>query len=402
MDRASLTSPGPPSYAFLASSSAGLVPDQLESYTTPVSIHGAPSRQDAYDFSQQYQHHQQYFQDQSQHYSNHLNYQHTAFQDQTNYDQYNNSRKRQKVELDMHCFPFSRPTASQNDQEKSPGSDYPDDEGCSRGTIFQSFGNFVGSVCAPSSEYGAAPGKPFCPHWRAPTNLTVEGYQTISPMYEAPISRAYSADLQSPSDLSRHLNLSSSGPELSVAPNLVDSANVPAFTEQHPPLQPARHTQMRYQAPQDVIPSLETNSPFMKQEKPAKGEDFQHHANSTNPTYMYSASSSHPTSGMEYPDPVPYPQHDMARYQTQYPVSHGFMSAGAIHQESFDYFPLPSQGNELGMMTPTQKPAPTRRGPFKDPQARIRTAQTRKMGSCIRCRMQRIRVRLGDMLQVME
>jgi len=33
-----------------------------------------------------------------------------------------------------------------------------------------------------------------------------------------------------------------------------------------------------------------------------------------------------------------------------------------------------------------------KRGPFKDPSLREQTAQTRRMGSCIRCRMQRIRV----------
>lgn len=33
-----------------------------------------------------------------------------------------------------------------------------------------------------------------------------------------------------------------------------------------------------------------------------------------------------------------------------------------------------------------------KRGPFTDPTLREQTAQTRKMGSCIRCRMQRIRV----------
>lgn len=33
-----------------------------------------------------------------------------------------------------------------------------------------------------------------------------------------------------------------------------------------------------------------------------------------------------------------------------------------------------------------------KRGPFRDPSLREQTAQTRRMGSCIRCRMQRIRV----------
>jgi len=41
---------------------------------------------------------------------------------------------------------------------------------------------------------------------------------------------------------------------------------------------------------------------------------------------------------------------------------------------------------------PHQRTIPARRGPFKDHGMREKTARTRKMGSCIRCRMQRIRV----------
>ena len=40
---------------------------------------------------------------------------------------------------------------------------------------------------------------------------------------------------------------------------------------------------------------------------------------------------------------------------------------------------------------PAHRTAPTKRGPFKDQDSREKTALTRKMGSCIRCRMQRIR-----------
>ena len=39
-----------------------------------------------------------------------------------------------------------------------------------------------------------------------------------------------------------------------------------------------------------------------------------------------------------------------------------------------------------------QKTVPARRGPFKDNEQRLATARTRKKGSCVRCRMQRIRV----------
>jgi hypothetical protein len=41
---------------------------------------------------------------------------------------------------------------------------------------------------------------------------------------------------------------------------------------------------------------------------------------------------------------------------------------------------------------PVPKTTQQRRGPFKDQDTREKTAMTRKMGSCIRCRMQRIRV----------
>jgi hypothetical protein len=41
---------------------------------------------------------------------------------------------------------------------------------------------------------------------------------------------------------------------------------------------------------------------------------------------------------------------------------------------------------------PAHRTTPVKRGPFKDQDSREKTALTRKMGSCIRCRMQRIRV----------
>lgn len=188
--------------------------------------------------------------------------------------------------------------------------------------------------------------------------------------------------------------------DLPAAPNLVDAVNFPVFTDQHPLLLPERHTPMRYQAHQDMVSKLETGPPFVKLEKLVKGEDFHHNNLHTSPTYMSSADSSHPAPETTHPNPIPsYPQHNMGRYQTQYAASHGFTSSGTVPQQSFEYFACPSQGNELGIMTPNQKPVATRRGPFKDPQARIRTAQTRKMGSCVRCRMQRIRVRPNSMLK---
>ncbi|KAH8161944.1 hypothetical protein CIB48_g6303, partial [Xylaria polymorpha] len=46
---------------------------------------------------------------------------------------------------------------------------------------------------------------------------------------------------------------------------------------------------------------------------------------------------------------------------------------------------------ELDFVQPNQRPPPARRGPFRNQHDRERTAETRRIGSCIRCRMQRIR-----------
>lgn len=59
-------------------------------------------------------------------------------------------------------------------------------------------------------------------------------------------------------------------------------------------------------------------------------------------------------------------------------VGHGTQSVGQ-----------PSRG--LDMVQPQQRPPPAKRGPFKSNDAREKTAETRRIGSCIRCRMQRIR-----------
>ncbi|KAI1431146.1 hypothetical protein GGR50DRAFT_106078 [Xylaria sp. CBS 124048] len=52
---------------------------------------------------------------------------------------------------------------------------------------------------------------------------------------------------------------------------------------------------------------------------------------------------------------------------------------------------MPTQLRELDIVQLHQRPPPARRGPFRDQKDRERTAETRRIGSCIRCRMQRIR-----------
>lgn len=56
--------------------------------------------------------------------------------------------------------------------------------------------------------------------------------------------------------------------------------------------------------------------------------------------------------------------------------------------------PYIAQEAAFDVLVPNQRGG--KRGPFKDLTLREQTAQTRKIGSCIRCRMQRIRVSIPD------
>ncbi|ETS87577.1 hypothetical protein PFICI_01405 [Pestalotiopsis fici W106-1] len=64
---------------------------------------------------------------------------------------------------------------------------------------------------------------------------------------------------------------------------------------------------------------------------------------------------------------------------------------------------LPADGDEaqvghqsnLDIVSSHQRAPPSKRGPFKNSAERERTAETRKIGSCIRCRMQRIRCEIN-------
>ncbi|KAH0595968.1 hypothetical protein MHUMG1_06518 [Metarhizium humberi] len=60
-----------------------------------------------------------------------------------------------------------------------------------------------------------------------------------------------------------------------------------------------------------------------------------------------------------------------------------------VHQGSWANTNMHVQQSNFDILMPNQRGG--KRGPFRDPNLREQTAQTRKIGSCIRCRMQRIR-----------
>lgn len=63
---------------------------------------------------------------------------------------------------------------------------------------------------------------------------------------------------------------------------------------------------------------------------------------------------------------------------------------GAASGDPWSDVPLHDYQSHFDIILPNQRGG--KRGPFKSPTLREQTAQTRKVGCCIRCRMQRIRV----------
>ncbi|KAI1101102.1 hypothetical protein F4804DRAFT_23030 [Jackrogersella minutella] len=72
-------------------------------------------------------------------------------------------------------------------------------------------------------------------------------------------------------------------------------------------------------------------------------------------------------------------------------LRHNSMAEDVPPQE-VDRARIDSRPREMDIVHPSQRPPPARRGPFKSNETRQQTAETRRIGSCIRCRMQRIRV----------
>ncbi|KAI0460195.1 hypothetical protein F5B21DRAFT_522309 [Xylaria acuta] len=68
-----------------------------------------------------------------------------------------------------------------------------------------------------------------------------------------------------------------------------------------------------------------------------------------------------------------------AQYSTNRSHSHAEVDGRRVNMRELDFVPS------------NQRPPPARRGPFRNQHDRERTAETRRIGSCIRCRMQRIR-----------
>ncbi|KAI0195968.1 hypothetical protein F4808DRAFT_452796 [Astrocystis sublimbata] len=131
-------------------------------------------------------------------------------------------------------------------------------------------------------------------------------------------------------------------------------------------------------------------------------------------TDQWNVQSAAAREGMVYPGPVPQGYPVQPGMQSTSPISPGNQTAGVQNMN----IALSSEGRDgskvtygtirvdihtdihgrhvnasraLDFVPSHQRPPPVRRGPFKNKDDRERTAETRRIGSCIRCRMQRIR-----------
>lgn len=389
-------------FGFSGSPPSSYRSDQPDVLATSFSFQGLhPPR--APDFGQQYQQNGYFGQAQTKQY-----YQdpQTTLQGQFPSDFEPQSRKRVRRDSpDMHLPGLSKTSSiRQEGREISPGSNYPDEERDGRGSSFlQPFGQCF-SFCMPYSGYGTTSGESddlVDPRIVADEMRKV--YQTVpsTSVYEATASRAYSADLQSPSQpgLPQYCDVLSQRNEKTDF-LLPDSAN--PRLEHWPPLQPASHPvqpptieEGMHYPPEHVRhgSSISEESPvYLKSERP--DQQFQTSDFPTSPVFAHSVDDLYSHPSLANPAMNLYPQQAVERYAPppQTIASHGYISSEAPLPEVFDYFPLVSHGGDLSVVMQNQKPPATKRGPFKDLKKREITAQVRKVGSCIRCRMQRIRV----------
>lgn len=218
------------------------------------------------------------------------------------------------------------------------------------------------------------------------------------------VPRAYSADLLSPvhNHIPEHPLTSNHGPQHPFVFGDEES-NHAAHLQGYPPLQPTSHMSNQPTNSSDtmVYAAQDTNHGFLKSEASptfvkSEGADPGFPISG----FQGNAAPSHTVGETPYTHsgiarPENYARQGVVGYQApppQYSFLHGYPPTDGLSAEQLDRFQLVQHGNALEVVMPNHKPPITKRGPFRNQEKRKQTAHVRKIGSCIRCRMQRIRV----------
>lgn len=236
-----------------------------------------------------------------------------------------------------------------------------------------------------------------------------KGYQPVlsMPSFGPRNSQAYSSDQPAPSRSVAPQFTCVGSPIDEKADYLIfsDTGHLLSFQDQHTIILPENYTikqsmpqeVMQYQpiATHDTAHRREISPPLVKAENPRDIIEPNHPQ--TFPTVAPAPASQvvHPVAGQILAHPwIPHVTEAYQPAPQLFMPPPGLINQDTIRHEPFDYEPLASQDTDsLTVVLTDQKPPVTRRGPFTDLEKRKKTAETRKIGSCIRCRMQRIRVR---------
>ncbi|KAJ0100752.1 hypothetical protein J7T55_003960 [Diaporthe amygdali] len=313
-----------------------------------------------------------------------------------NEDHENHPHKRQRIDSTITPTSrlFSRGLPSRTNGEESPNSGKLDSQGdsqpSSEGLPTSPLRNLETYIRPPFSSFDAA----------------ISGYYDISSTtsYDAVVPRTSSADLLSPVH-SQSLENPCTSSHDPLSPLTVETGEPThsVFLEAYPPLQPPSHLRSYQPA---TSPDIMANMGQKQNHRLLRPKLI--------PTCLN-------PEGVEYRTPVPGLQRNTPpRTGAETPCTHSavagqerkhalssvvshqaaplqyifvqqFTSTDGFNAEKVQCFQLAQQVNGRDVVMPDWKPPTTRRGPFRNQEKRKETAQVRKIGSCIRCRMQRIR-----------
>ncbi|KXJ95489.1 hypothetical protein Micbo1qcDRAFT_26801 [Microdochium bolleyi] len=162
-----------------------------------------------------------------------------------------------------------------------------------------------------------------------------------------------------------------------------------SYCDNEPPQTHFHHEDVAHGVQPDIFknPDLEASSlPSYPPLEPSRGLMMQPSTRSENMIYKS------PEPGHRY---VGTPQDDLVVVGCGVPADvHGERRASDVHgsgPQDSSMHESADRSRELGIVLSAQRPPAAKRGPFRSNDERERTAETRKIGSCIRCRMQRIR-----------
>ncbi|KAI0013403.1 hypothetical protein F4779DRAFT_563429 [Xylariaceae sp. FL0662B] len=243
----------------------------------------------------------------------------------------------------------SRPSVHDNAERQRPQA--ASDHGFSLGIEGSRLGHYLAnfSVCPPC------------------TTCEPQDYGAITAAYSYPESQPYFDRSSLPPSNSMPGSMPPSQPNDFVCHG---PPVAPPMMPNYPILQPSR--------PMTIQPTTSGEGMIYPESLPGQqyfGQSDLHHGSPTSMTSHMMATQCYSPPSFENPG-VHARQYSMARNATAQEV---------------DRTQIAGQSHELDIVHANQRPPPSKRGPFKSNDEREKTAETRRIGSCIRCRMQRIR-----------